>query len=49
MCEMLVAVFNLVWDNEYAPSYWREGLIFCLRKGIEKTMVIRQVQLFRMW
>ena len=27
MCEMLLALFNLVWDNECVPSYWREGLI----------------------
>ena len=32
MCEMLLALFNLVWDNEYAPSYWREGLIVSLFK-----------------
>ena len=27
MCEMFLALFNLVWDDEYAPSYWREVLI----------------------
>ena len=32
LCEMLLAVLNLVWDNEYAPSYWREGLIVSLFK-----------------
>ena len=32
MCEMLLALFNLVGDNEYAPSYWREGLIVSLFK-----------------
>ena len=32
MCEMLLALFNLVWDSEYAPSYWREGLIVSLFK-----------------
>ena len=39
MCEMLLALFNLVWYNEYAPSYWREGLIVSLfKKGIRKTL-----------
>ena len=32
MCEMLLALFNIVWDSEYAPSYWREGLIVSLFK-----------------
>ena len=32
MCEMLLAFFNLVWDSEYASSYWREGLIVSLFK-----------------
>ena len=32
MCEMLFALFNLAWDSEYAPSYWREGLIVSLFK-----------------
>ena len=32
MCEMLLTLFNLVWDNECAPSYWREGLIVSLFK-----------------
>ena len=32
MCEMLLALFNLVWYNEHAPSYWREGLIVSLFK-----------------
>ena len=32
MCEMLLALFNLVWDSKYAPSYWREGLIVSLFK-----------------
>ena len=32
MCEMLLVLFNLVWDVEYAPSYWREGLIVSLFK-----------------
>ena len=32
MYEMLLALFNLVWDGEYAPSYWREGLIVSLFK-----------------
>ena len=37
MCEMLLALFNLVWDGEYAPSYWREGLIVSLfKKGDRK-------------
>ena len=41
MCEMLLALFNLVWDNEYAPSYWREGLIVSFLIG--KTLVIIEV------
>ena len=32
MCEMLLTLFNLVWDGECAPSYWREGLIVSLFK-----------------
>ena len=23
MCEMLLTLFNLVWNNEYVPTYWR--------------------------
>ena len=37
MCEMLLAVCNLVWENEYVPSYWREGFIVRLfKKGDRK-------------
>ena len=25
MCEMLLTLFDLVWDNERAPSYWRRA------------------------
>ena len=32
MSEMLLTLFNLVWDKECAPSYWREGLIVSLFK-----------------
>ena len=32
MCKMLLMLFNLVWDNEGAPSYCREGLILSLFK-----------------
>ena len=32
MCEMLLTLFNLVWNNEYVPTYWREGLIVSLFK-----------------
>ena len=32
MCEMLLALFILIWDSGYAPSYWREGLIVSLFK-----------------
>ena len=40
MCQMLLAQFNLVMDNEYAPSYWRKGLIVSLfKKGIGKALV----------
>ena len=30
MCEMLLTLINLVWDNKCATSYWREGLIVSL-------------------
>ena len=43
MYEMLLTLFNLVWSSEYAPKYWREGLIICLRKVIQKTLVIIEV------
>ena len=36
MCEILLALFNLVWDNEYAPSYWREGVLVSLFKKGDK-------------
>ena len=32
MCEMLLGLFNLVWNHEYVPTYWREGLIVSLFK-----------------
>ena len=32
LCEMLLELFNLVWDGEYTPIYWREGLIVSLFK-----------------
>ena len=32
MCEMLLTWFDLVWEKEYVPSYWREGLIVSLFK-----------------
>ena len=32
MCETLLILFNLVWDNEFTPAYWREGLIVSLFK-----------------
>ena len=32
MCEMLLTLFNLVWDNVCAPSDWREGPIVSLFK-----------------
>ena len=32
MCEMLLALFKLVWNNEHVPTYWREGLIVSLFK-----------------
>ena len=32
MCEMLLTLFNLVWDNEFVPIYWREGQIVSLFK-----------------
>ena len=32
MCEMLLSLFNLVWNNEYVPTYRREGCILSLFK-----------------
>ena len=32
MLEMMLALFKLVWDSEYAPSNWRESLIVSLFK-----------------
>ena len=26
VCEILLTLFNLVWNNEYAPTHLREGL-----------------------
>ena len=36
MYEILLAVINLVWDNEYDLSYRREGLIVSLCKKGDK-------------
>ena len=36
MYDMWLALFNLVWDNEYAPIYWREVLIVRLFKKGDK-------------
>ena len=36
MCEMLLTLFNLSWDKEHAPSFWREGLIVSLFKKGDK-------------
>ena len=36
LCEMLLMLFNLVWDNECTPSYCREGLIVSLFKKRDK-------------
>ena len=32
MCKMLLTLFNLAWDKEYVPNFWREGLIVSLFK-----------------
>ena len=32
MYEILLIVFNLVWNNEHIPNYWREGLTVSLYK-----------------
>ena len=32
MCEMLLTLFNSVWNNEYVLTYWREDLIVSLFK-----------------
>ena len=32
MSEMLLILFNLAWDNEFVPTYWREGLIVSFLK-----------------
>ena len=36
MCEMLLTLFNLVWNSEYVPTYRREGLIVSLLKKGDK-------------
>ena len=34
MIDMIVTLFNWVWENEYAPSRWREGVVVnILKKG----------------
>ena len=32
MCEMLLTLCNLVWNNEYIDIYWRESLVVSLFK-----------------
>ena len=32
MCEVCLTLFNLVWNNEYDPTFWREGLMVSLFK-----------------
>ena len=32
MCKMLLTLFNLAWDKECVPNFWREGLIVSLFK-----------------
>ena len=39
MCEMLLTLFNLDWNNEYVPSYWREGLIVSLFKKEGRVII----------
>ena len=42
MCEMLLILLNLVWNNDHVPSYWGRALqLVCLRKGGGKTLVIQ--------
>ncbi len=38
MCKMLMTLFNIrvVWDSQFVPNYWREGLMVSLfEKGDE--------------
>ena len=38
MCEILLTLFHLVWNIEYIPTSWREGLIVGLfKKGHTKN------------
>ena len=41
---MLLSWFNLVGNNEYVPSYWKEGIIVSLfKKGDNEDPVIIEV------
>ena len=43
MCEILT-LFNLVWNNEYVFTYWREGLLVSLfKKKLGEILVIIDV------
>lgn len=37
MIQMMVLLFNWVWENEYAPSRWRKGVVVNLFKKGDKT------------
>ena len=44
MCEMLLTLFNLVWDNDVILHCWRECLIVSFfEKADRKTLVIIEV------
>ena len=36
MCEMLLTLFNLIWNCEYIASYLKEGLVVSLYKKGDK-------------
>ena len=43
VCEMLLALFNLVWDNKYAFTDWSEGLIISLFKKGHRDITLSNV------
>ena len=44
MLDRLLILFNLVWDNEYVPTYWKEGLTVSLfNKKTGKILVSVEV------
>ena len=42
MIVMLKELFQLIWDSEYIPERWGEGMIAYSKKVIEKIQVITE-------